>query len=184
MTKSLRRRLAKTRRLFCPASQGRHAKLFILPKYSIYDLTNLSRLDTRGVRPIVTEREAGCGGRCWCADDARWRGRSSCVVVIPRRWDQVGGDHPSAMEANKPGLRRERKVSRKPLRRECRSDFGVPVFACVRLFSFCPQSSGCGVHPAFPAPSVFRGTPNCKTRTQIAAGECDLTSAPLARDGR
>src|ERR1700748_1681037 len=33
-----------------------------------------------------------------------------------------------------PVLRREHEVSRKPLRRECRSDFGVPVLACVRLF--------------------------------------------------
>jgi hypothetical protein len=54
-----------------------------------------------------------------------------------------------------PVLRGERAISRKPLRRECRSDFGVPVLACVRLFLLCTQGSGCVVHPAFPAPSDF-----------------------------
>ena len=33
-----------------------------------------------------------------------------------------------------PILRGERGAAVKPLRRECRSDFGVPVLACVRLF--------------------------------------------------
>jgi hypothetical protein len=33
-----------------------------------------------------------------------------------------------------PVLRGERGAAVKPLRRECRSDFGVPVLACVRLF--------------------------------------------------
>src|ERR1700759_1888042 len=30
----------------------------------------------------------------------------------------------------------------KPLRRECRSDFGVPVLACVRLFRFARKAVG------------------------------------------
>src|ERR1700719_3447351 len=33
-----------------------------------------------------------------------------------------------------PVPRGERGAAVKPLRRECRSDFGVPVLACVRLF--------------------------------------------------
>jgi hypothetical protein len=43
---------AKTRRLFCPTSQGHHAKILFFPKYRIYDLTNPSRLDTRDVMAI------------------------------------------------------------------------------------------------------------------------------------
>jgi hypothetical protein len=65
------------------------------------------------------------------------------------------GDVSRATEARKPGLRREHEVSRKPIAQGVPDDFGVPVVACVRLFLFCTQGNGCGVHPAFPAPSVF-----------------------------
>ena len=34
----------------------------------------------------------------------------------------------------RPVLRGDHGAAVKPLRRECRSDFGVPVLACVRLF--------------------------------------------------
>ena len=36
----------------------------------------------------------------------------------------------------------ERGAAVKPLRRECRSDFGVPVLACVRLFYFARKALG------------------------------------------
>jgi hypothetical protein len=42
----------KTRRLFCPTSQARGAKIFVFPKDRIYDLTKPSRLDTRDVMAI------------------------------------------------------------------------------------------------------------------------------------
>jgi hypothetical protein len=58
-----------------------------------------------------------------------------------------------------PTLRGERGAAVKPLRRECRSDFGVPVLACVRLFCFARKAVGAFVHPAFPAPSDFGGPP-------------------------
>ena len=84
----------------------------------------------------------------WCAD-----GRSGAqadernrVVLIPRRWDQVSDDEFEATEANKPGTPGRARISRKPLRRECRCS-GVPV-----AFLFYP-SRGCDEHPALPAPS-------------------------------
>ena len=108
------------------------------------------------------------------------RVRSSRVVLSPRRWGQVCEIAISASRPKReisrrrrltsPTLRGEHGAAVKPLRRECRSDFGVPVLACVRLFLFCTQGSGCGVHPAFPAPSVFRGSdglmhhPDAKSR--------------------
>ena len=55
-----------------------------------------------------------------------------------------------------PALRREREVSRKPLRRECRSvsaylyDLWAPFFSAH-------EACGCGQRPAFPAPSCFGG---------------------------
>jgi len=42
----------KTRRLFCPTSQARPAKIFFFPKYSIYDLKKPARLDTGDVMAI------------------------------------------------------------------------------------------------------------------------------------
>jgi hypothetical protein len=48
-------------------------------------------------------------------DERRQRGRQSRVVLMPRRWHQVGGIIPLATEARKPGLRGERGISRKPL---------------------------------------------------------------------
>jgi hypothetical protein len=55
-----------------------------------------------------------------------------------------------------PTHRGEHGAAVRPLRRECRSDFGVPVFSLRASFLFCTQGSGCVVHPAFPAPSVSR----------------------------
>jgi hypothetical protein len=86
--------------------------------------------------------------------------RSSRVVLIPRRWDQADGVIHSRRGLTSPVPRGEHGAAVKPLRRECRSDFGVPVLACVRLFHFCTQGNGCGAHPAFPAPSVFRRDEN------------------------
>jgi hypothetical protein len=42
----------KTRRLFCPTSQARRAKIFIFPKDGNYDLTKPARLDTGDVMAI------------------------------------------------------------------------------------------------------------------------------------
>jgi hypothetical protein len=43
---------AKTRRVFCPTSQARRAKIYSFPKERNYDLTKESRLDTRDVMAI------------------------------------------------------------------------------------------------------------------------------------
>jgi len=42
----------KTRRLFCPTSQVRRAKIFIFPKDVNYDLKKPARLDTGDVMAI------------------------------------------------------------------------------------------------------------------------------------
>ena len=42
--------------------------------------------------------------------------------------------------------------------------FGVPVVTCSCAFFFCTRGCGCGVHPAFPAPSIFSGVLLGKTR--------------------
>jgi len=56
-----------------------------------------------------------------CAKDERARcGRRSRVVPIPRRWDQALRDEREATVAKKPGAPRRPRISRNPLRRECR----------------------------------------------------------------
>jgi hypothetical protein len=42
----------KTRRLFCPTSQARRAKIFLFPKDGSYDLKNPARLDMGDVMAI------------------------------------------------------------------------------------------------------------------------------------
>src|SRR5436190_2928099 len=45
----------------------------------------------------------------------------------------------------------------------------------------CARDLGCSVHPAFPAPSLFRGRENtCKPRAQCVAGRF---SAVIVREG-
>ena len=52
----------KTRRLFCPTSQARFAKIILFPNYRTYDLKKPSR-PHEGRNAIVTIRGAGCDGR-------------------------------------------------------------------------------------------------------------------------
>jgi hypothetical protein len=104
------------------------------------------------------------------------------VVPIPRRWDQVGELAMSAlgptrrvspaMEANKPGTPGRSRISRKPLRRECRC-FGVPV-----AFSFACEPRVRLVHPALPAPSIFEGGDRCITRAFPVAGKRSYVCNP------
>ena len=90
-------------------------------------------------------------------------------------------------EATKPGLRGEREGNRKTIAR------GMPV---IRLHlwrlrscasSICTRGRGCWLkHPAFPAPSVLRGTTRWQDLGRIAcaesAGAC--LDAAILRDAR
>ncbi len=86
-------------------------------------------------------------------------GRRSRVVLAPRCWRQACDDVriTRATVANKPGHRGEREVSRKPLRREGRDASARPVVPAPCIF-FARGPWVLAKHPAFPAPSVFRGT--------------------------
>ena len=53
----------KTRRLFCPTSQARLAKIYIFPNGRNYDLTKPARASQEGRFAIATTRGAGCDGR-------------------------------------------------------------------------------------------------------------------------
>ena len=106
----------------------------------------------------------------------RGRVRSSRVVLAPRRWcqalsmmiDEVTG-------ANKPDTPGRARSSRS---NHCAGSAGCfrPTcgdYACGPPTLFCPRGCGCARRPAFPAPSLWRGTPNCKTRARNrVAGNC------------
>ena len=89
------------------------------------------------------------------------------------------GDKPAqtiapATEANKPGTPGRARSSRKTIAQGVPCDFGVPVLSLRAFPSFCTQGSGCGVHPAFPAPSIFgRDTDQASSGRFSAAGMRD-----------
>src|SRR5712671_3795289 len=82
--------------------------------------------------------------------------------------------------ATKPGHRGEREVSRKTIARGMSVDPSEPVVTMLVCFvSFRTRGCGCSERPAFPAPSVYRGTNgSCKTRTHRAAGMRNHISNP------
>src|ERR1700755_2848599 len=106
-------------------------------------------MDASGRKTCGTMRTVKpCGSGSPTLESSWWIGEVGLWSAPPRgRWWLTSPAH-----------QEEHGAAVKPLRRECRSDFGVPVLACVRLFLFCTQGSGCDVHPAFPAPSVIRGS--------------------------
>jgi len=125
----------------------------------------------RGGR-VVTDVEAGSDGRFRLRLTSAGRsGRQNRVVPIPRRWDQACGTFiPQATEARKPGTPGRARISRKPLRRECRL-FRLPC-RCLRAQSallFARKACGCGQHPVLPAPLIERDGTFRKARTPCAA---------------
>jgi hypothetical protein len=98
-------------------------------------------------------------------------GRRSRVVLTPRRWCQVSGSNSTddgGKKARSPG--RARRKPLKPLRREGRNASAETVCSCAFCMHFCTRDRGCSAHPAFPAPSLFRGSGiSGKARTHCAA---------------
>src|SRR5258705_13182291 len=73
--------------------------------------------------------------------------------------------------SNKPGHRGEREVSRKTIARGMPGDFRCTCGDYTRvLTTHCTRGCGCIGHPAFPAPSVYRGALSGKARADHAAG--------------
>ena len=121
---------------------------------------------------VVTKRGAGCGGRVGInrrvmrAADGEgvwsWSPDAGIKSRVTSPWRRG---------LSSPVPRGERAVSRNPLRGECRL-FRLPC-GCLRAqcASFSARkASGCGQHPAFPAPSgVQEGRYSCKARAQCVA---------------
>jgi hypothetical protein len=107
-------------------------------------------------------------------------GRRSRVVLMPRRWHQVGGiifADDGGKQARSPG--RARRKPLKPLRGECRAFSGVTVVTNARAFYHYTRGCVRIGRPAFPAPSDWqRAERNGQTSRKQAARSrtCILTS--------
>jgi hypothetical protein len=142
-----------------PAMSSLHAKNILLRlEVEAVLLNRPSRLGKRGVCAIVTKREAGCDGRGMSLDEGYCRGRSSRMVLTPRRRRQASRKHPQGdgdKKARSPGRVRNRPL--KPIARGMPGETGVTVVTTLVWFFTSIRGCGCIAHPAFPAPSDFRG---------------------------
>ena len=108
----------------------------------------------------------------------------SCGRGPPTLGSTFGSKSPGGRRLTSPVLRREREVSRKPLRRECRSDFGVPVLDCVRLFVLHAWQ-WVRRAPGIPCALCFSRTRRSKPRTrERAAGTRKRALHSLVIPGR
>ncbi len=138
---------------------------------------------------IVTDRGAwdavaasGRSARAWSgkvrqrfsgqdhAQDARgrtsWCGRSSRVVPTPRRWCLVGDDaDDGGKQARSPGRARSSREDHRAGKAGC---IGQSCGDC-RLLFLLQAGHGCGLHPAFPAPSSLKRASKSKARTRKRA---------------
>jgi hypothetical protein len=104
---------------------------------------------------IVTKRGAGCDGRGGFKRRMKpWRTAKSCGPDTPTLVSSLLDDQ-QATVAKEPGHRGEHEISRNTIAQGVPDCFGVPVVTCSCAFFICTRGCGCGVHPAFPAPSVF-----------------------------
>jgi hypothetical protein len=86
-----------------------------------------------------------------------------CGPDPPTLGSTLGSKSPGGMVAKKPGTPGRARSSRKAIAQGVPCDFRR---TCVGLRAFlfvCTQGSGCVVHPAFPAPSVFLGRCRCNS---------------------
>src|ERR1700742_4488019 len=86
-------------------------------------------------------------------------------------WGKSDRDKRLVTEANKPGTPGRSRSSRKTIAQGVPGDFGGPVLSLRAFVFFGTRGSGCVVHPAFPAPSVFRGPPIARLGREIAPRE-------------
>src|SRR5882757_3613764 len=113
---------------------------------------------TRGALRNVTKRAVGCGGREGHEDEGGLSVRRSRVVPTPRRWRQVLRYDPRGDGGKKAVHQGGHVISRKTIAQGRPGASAEPVRSCAAFaVRICTRDRGCGVHPVFPAPSVFRG---------------------------
>jgi hypothetical protein len=95
---------------------------------------------------LRTAKPCGPGTRCWCQAGGGFSNPTGFRSTV----------NPSATVTRRIRRRGEHVISRKAIAQGMPDDSGVPVVTTVCLL---PMHTGCGCfgHPAFPAPSDFRG---------------------------
>ncbi len=141
----------------------------------------------RGAVARRHERGMGCGGResvgeqvrvagrveprerfAGAQDERRFSVRQNRVVLTP-----VAGAKSAVANSNPTGVERpqnppttvtrrirrrgEHGISRKAITQGMPGASAEPVCSCAHQLLHCARDRGCSVHPAFPAPSHFRG---------------------------
>ena len=76
--------------------------------------------------------------------------------------------------------RGERVINRKAIAQGMSDCLRCPVCSCAQLLLHCARDLGCSVHPAFPAPSDYRGRELDANFGRIAPRECETVSAVIA----
>ena len=189
-------------RLLKDSRLARRANHFVLSKTTSFDVKpHLQKYSTsvfrkimivspdpasfeRGVSRSSRTLEAGCDGREGVQRAlARRRKHSSRTSEIVRSRRPDAGVNPrvtspGGMVANKPGTPGRPRISRKPSRRGCRLIW-LPC-CCLRAQSalfFARKAHGCGLHPAFPAPSSLRGSRLLHHPATLVPRECGVVCA-------
>jgi hypothetical protein len=168
---------AKTIEVFRPTSQACPAKISLFPNGRNYDLTKPSR-PHEGRFAIVTIRGAGCDGR---GRDARRAAQSRTVKPCGPVPSTLGSSCAERFAQRRwlksPTHRGERGVSRKAIAQGVPDVFGFTCLSCVHSTPFSTQACGCGQRPAFPAPSLLRGTRTTHHSDASAPRDCEGVSA-------
>ena len=123
-----------------------------------------SRLHRRGVSRSSRTLEAGCGGR------GDVSARVSAPTKASVRTAKACGPGPPMLglslrvmtfrrrRQSKPGLRGEHVISVNTIAQGMSVvSAALSLLACAKCTFFARKARGCGLHPAFPAPSFFRG---------------------------
>ena len=102
------------------------------------------------------------------------RVRSSRVVLIPRRWDQVSGDDPLTTGASKPGTPGRARSSRSTIAQGVPDRSALPVVTMlVCFFQFANEAAGAASTRHSLRPLISRDTelqdPDAKSRRGNAA---------------
>jgi hypothetical protein len=115
----------------CPVLAGKNISLsFGLPAAHFCAVHS-----TKGRIAIVTDAELDAMDTRDIADEGYRRGRSSRVVLIPRRWDQAAQKICAAMVAKKPGTPGRARNSRKTIAQGMPDCFRRPVVTTARALS-------------------------------------------------
>jgi hypothetical protein len=152
-----------------------HCILSDFQKYFLTATPNQQYIDLvpsryEGRFAIVTSAGWDCGGRgCAFRRTAHGRTAKSCgpgaAMLALSSWSYL-----RVTVTKKPAHRGEHEVSRKAIAQGMSECFRSPVCSCAPFFAqFGTRDRGCSVHPAFPAPSVWRVK---EIRSQASGKSC------------